>query len=912
LIIGSLVVSAADIVSYSQTTVSFYPPPGQGENLTIMLLVGGQSYTGGPFYFSYDPPKILSLITPADRNTAGGYSVSFQGLSFGTSGLEVYLYDVLYDASTLKEDQVLASFSDTSFLPFASQYARMPPTRCAVTLQTHSLASCTVPPGVGNDLRFSFTVNGQSTSHNFSYSPPLIEYFHTSNGGDASGDESLRLYGKNFGAFRTPLNISIGGVLCENSVWLADDPVYNYEPYLKCTTPPTMVGTKNVSVYVAYQQSPPNDRYSVECKAGAFGGVGEYCTDCGDPLLTGLLCEEDNMLWPIAASGWYMSLLSTPNSDCPTTTQTRETCPAVLPCLPSDSCLGNNTCSGGYVGDRCATCAEGYYRINGRCEVCPDHPWLIFVVLLLCICTAGYVAYKLAQKNVNLGILSIGIDYFQVLAIFGAADVSWPPELIDMYNSFSVFNFNVDFLAPDCWTANASLPFKTKWIGITLSPLVVLILIAIFYLSYVIHMKIWKPQIKNHSEMLYKCVALYLMTFYYGYLMLSNNTLAIFNCQPTDPPDGHTYMAEVGPDGGICYKSGSVQQQLEPWAIISFIVYTIGFPAYVAFILYTNSDKCIYAQVMKAAGKSEGTDFEKQTLSRFKTLYNRLFYQFKPERYYWVFCILVRKFCLSVSAVIFRENVVFLLALYMLILFISYTAQVMYQPYMSTSEYEEVSNQYAEVISMYTRDTKTSRATRGTKININRLGQTGPMFTLEAPKIEFFNNYNTVESVLLFSAIVVSISAIMFESNELTGAQRDALTYLVIMVVAVSLSYFFWVLFTELWVAFYPTVPFLCLKPKKVEEAIDTDIEFADVSYERQNPMNDGADKEMEIVRLQTQLETAEAMISQMQTEIGTLKKQRKSDTMVSGGPPIAPIKRGKKKALASDDDEIHPTVEMR
>jgi hypothetical protein len=154
----------------------------------------------------------------------------------------------------------------------------------------------------------------------------------------------------------------------------------------------------------------------------------------------------------------------------------------------------------------------------------------------------------------------------------------------------------------------------------------------------------------------------------------------------------------------------------------------------------------------------------------------------------------------------------------------------------------------------------------------------------------------------------------MFESEELDGSQRDALAYVVIFVVSLSLLYFFWVLFTELWVAFYPTVPLLCIKPKKVVEAIDTDIEFADLSYERQNPINDGADKEMEIVRLQTQLETAEAMISQMQSEIGSLKKQRKTDNMISTGAPVNVPKKGKKKTMASldgVDDGGHPSFEM-
>ena len=81
------------------------------------------------------------------------------------------------------------------------------------------------------------------------------------------------------------------------------------------------------------------------------------------------------------------------------------------------------------------------------------------------------------------------------------------------------------------------------------------------------------------------------------------------------------------------------------------------------------------AQVMRALGK-QNDPTEKQTVLRFRLMYNRLFYQFKPEYYYWCFCILSRKFALSVAAVLFRSNVVFLLALYLLILIGAYTIQV--------------------------------------------------------------------------------------------------------------------------------------------------------------------------------------------------------------------------------------------
>jgi hypothetical protein len=170
-------------------------------------------------------------------------------------------------------------------------------------------------------------------------------------------------------------------------------------------------------------------------------------------------------------------------------------------------------------------------------------------------------------------------------------------------------------------------------------------------------------------------------------------------------------MMAVGPDGGKCYVAGTLQQELEPWAILSFIIYTIGFPAFVAFVLYKNRDKAIYAQVMLAAGKANNSDFEKQNITRFRMIYSRLYFQFKPEFFYWIFFILARKFCLSVAAIIFRDNTVFLLSLYILILFSAYTLNVNNKPYMSTSEYPDVVEKYKHVLSMNQRESVSVRRT---------------------------------------------------------------------------------------------------------------------------------------------------------------------------------------------------------
>jgi hypothetical protein len=81
---------------------------------------------------------------------------------------------------------------------------------------------------------------------------------------------------------------------------------------------------------------------------------------------------------------------------------------------------------------------------------------------------------------------------------------------------------------------------------------------------------------------------------------------------------------------------------------------------------------------------------------------------------------LLRKFSLSVAAIIFRENTVFLLALYLLVLFFCYTLNVNYKPYMSTSEYPDVVEKYQHVLGMNQRDTNSQSKSFGNRIN--RLG----------------------------------------------------------------------------------------------------------------------------------------------------------------------------------------------
>ena len=70
---------------------------------------------------------------------------------------------------------------------------------------------------------------------------------------------------------------------------------------------------------------------------------------------------------------------------------------------------------------------QGYYRIAGKCEKCPNNAWVMIMFFLIMIVVLAAAGYILNRNSVNIAFLSIGIDYFQVLAMFSRSNIAWPP-----------------------------------------------------------------------------------------------------------------------------------------------------------------------------------------------------------------------------------------------------------------------------------------------------------------------------------------------------------------------------------------------------------------------------------------------------------------------------------------------------
>lgn len=59
---------------------------------------------------------------------------------------------------------------------------------------------------------------------------------------------------------------------------------------------------------------------------------------------------------------------------------------------------------------------------------CPENPLVLLAAIVCGFFSIGVVFYVLHTKDINTAILSIGVDYFQIVALFSRARIEWPSD----------------------------------------------------------------------------------------------------------------------------------------------------------------------------------------------------------------------------------------------------------------------------------------------------------------------------------------------------------------------------------------------------------------------------------------------------------------------------------------------------
>jgi hypothetical protein len=205
---------------------------------------------------------------------------------------------------------------------------------------------------------------------------------------------------------------------------------------------------------------------------------------------------------------------------------------------------------------------------------CPDSPWALVIGFTLLVVFAAAVGYFLSQKGVNIAVISIGLDFFQVLAIFASSGVKWPAVIKELLNVLSAFNLNIEIVAPECIVPNLS--YKAKFWFIMLLPLSVggLLLGFLFWAVWAYKALVMGQARKEWFTHAPGQINATLSLLYVLYLYLTRTVFDVFNCTPTFPPDGRLYLSVA--DHELCGIPGGTQLTLLPYAVAGLFFYSFG------------------------------------------------------------------------------------------------------------------------------------------------------------------------------------------------------------------------------------------------------------------------------------------------------------------------------------------------
>jgi hypothetical protein len=280
------------------------------------------------------------------------------------------------------------------------------------------------------------------------------------------------------------------------------------------------------------------------------------------------------------------------------------------------------------------------------------------------------------------------------------ARVQWPAFVSEAFRIFSAFNFNIDITAPEC--ALKSMSYETKWWISMQLPVGAAVIFMLIFVSNLLYKRLvmcvkTRAKLLSHKNAL---IGMFFVMFYFLYLYLTRTVFDIFNCSPTIPSDGKEYLqvafVECGTGfqvrkAGVCRASVAprmgfrcclcTQKRLAPFAVLYLLVYALGYPGFVAVLIFRNRIKIMEDQLLVAKGavfvradcahswcphtivvNPTGTGETRLTNPHcydFRKKYHKLYYQFKPNQYYWILVVISRKFLIAVTALLFRKNTSF-------------------------------------------------------------------------------------------------------------------------------------------------------------------------------------------------------------------------------------------------------------
>lgn len=834
---------------WNHTHIFVTIPIGTGSPF-IRIAVWGQYTITELFTVLYSPP----LLYNTSRN---------QGPASGGYPILLYTENVGFSPTSEPYPRTLPAtyFSPIHILMNGFCISSIPRPGCQTSILSFSDSAVNfiIPEGVGGNYSFTVVIDDpflqiqSNTKTLWSYDPPIPTQVNPNP--VIIGVEkypSVIVQGDNFGTPQAFLNFPTA----DSSMFVY---IYSLEQRdvkrISTQTLPVGIqftldsttltaGKKELDIRISGQTGIlKNSSFSalnIVCEKDYFANDGESCLVCP----TGGICPG-NLEYPYALPGFFNLNSSYPNAEiCPASASIknvdgtiRDVC--LVACSPVEACVGKNLCATGYTstspGYRCNTCQKGFYKRANECIRCPDSPIMVIIGCILIVITLSVLGFFLNKKNVNLAFLSIAIDYFQIISIFLQSKVAWPAAIKNFMYILSAFNLNLDIVAPECLVPDIS--YSQKFYFIQLLPISLFGFLFLVNIGYILYKALIlgrsKKELWGHISSM-KATGLIIM--YFLYLYITRTLLDVFNCSPTIPPTYNSngqIIKYLSVQFEECGKPDGLQMKLMPVAILGLLFYSIGFPVFIGYVMIRYKDTIMFDQLLRA--QEEGSSrFENPIAYDTRKSYGRLYYQYKPDYYYWSLMILGRKFCIAVTSVMFASNSAFQMAACLLILFISYALQTRFNPLMCYSDYEDVIRSHLEAISW----SKIHMQVHAMLLSVNaknkvhkkRYRNSIMNLTGKIDRIALFKsvgswlfNYNTVEAIMLFCGVIISLMGIMYQSQTIASgwdsSGYDIITGVVLFVMISSILYLFTVFGIEIYIV---SVNTNSIKTAKVHGAVSS------------------------------------------------------------------------------------------
>jgi len=282
---------------------------------------------------------------------------------------------------------------------------------------------------------------------------------------------------------------------------------------------------------------------------------------------------------------------------------------------------GGSTSAGGTAGNAGANAGNGASAGNAAAAAS----------------TPSVIATAPGASGIFAECMGVIISVLQLFAVVALFDIEWPKAFKDLMNALMIFLFNVDALRPSCFFG-FGLPSRYLP-GVMVPPFFCLLMFAIWG-SSVIGNKIVPKIHRMDGDYMISTMGTVLTALY---IAVCKCIVNIFECRKN--PSAPTTMSSH--DGFMCLDEAILV--VLPIAILGILVFTIGLPALLAWVL-TTGPKRYHVDL----------SFRK----RFGFLVNK----WNPRWYYWGLIVMLRNLLVSLIAVMTPDP---LMQFVLLILFFS-------------------------------------------------------------------------------------------------------------------------------------------------------------------------------------------------------------------------------------------------